>query len=120
MKRSTDRILTTHVGSIVRPAALRELSARGVRVLVAGDRLRLRGPDHVLTAELTESLRRHKTEILEVARRCPTCCECGAAIDPDEPEAWWGTSRVHLSCGKAAWRREWRGELADAPAAAAH
>src|SRR6478609_5936945 len=27
MKRSLDRILTTHVGSIVRPAALRELSA---------------------------------------------------------------------------------------------
>src|SRR3954465_2015643 len=27
MKRSTDRILTTHVGSIVRPPALRELSA---------------------------------------------------------------------------------------------
>ena len=27
MKRSTDRILTTHVGSIVRPQALRELSA---------------------------------------------------------------------------------------------
>ena len=27
MKRSLDRILTTHVGSIVRPAALRDLSA---------------------------------------------------------------------------------------------
>ena len=29
MKRSTDRILTTHVGSLIRPAALREfLSAK--------------------------------------------------------------------------------------------
>ncbi len=27
MKRSTDRILTTHVGSLIRPAALREFLA---------------------------------------------------------------------------------------------
>jgi hypothetical protein len=98
-------------------AALRELSARGIRVRVTGDRLRLRGPEDVLTAELTESLRRHKTEILEAARRCPTCGECGALIGPDEPECWWGVDRVHLDCGKAAWRREWKGEVlpADAP-----
>ena len=103
-------------------AALRELSARGIRVVVIGDRLRLRGPDHVLTAELTEHLRQHKTQILEAARRCPTCCECGAAIGPDEPECWWGVARVHIDCGRCAWAREWRGETlpADTPCAMVH
>lgn len=101
-------------------AALRELSARGIQVWVTGDRLRLRGPDHALTAEFTEHLRQHKTEILEVARRCPTCAECGAVISPDEPKAWWGVDRVHVDCGKAAWGREWRGDAAPASAKAIH
>jgi hypothetical protein len=87
-------------------AALRELSARGIRVVVIGDRLRLRGPEDVLTSDLTESLRQHKAEILEAARLCPTCPECGAAIGPDDAECWWGLDGVHRSCGEAAWRRE--------------
>ena len=31
MKRSVDRILTTHVGSLIRPAALRELGATAAK-----------------------------------------------------------------------------------------
>jgi hypothetical protein len=47
----------------------------------------------------------------------PVCVECGVAIVG--PTAWWGGEPVHLPCGKAAWRRAWRGEAlpADAPAA---
>ena len=103
-------------------AALRELSARGIRVVVIGDRLRLRGPEDVLTSDLTESLRQHKAEILEAARLCPTCPECGAAIGPDEPECWWGVARVHIECGRCAWAREWRRETlpADTPCAMVH
>jgi hypothetical protein len=102
-----------------RRAALQELSALGIRVVATGDRLSLRGPDHVLTAELTERLRQRKREILEAARHCPTCCKCGAAIGPADPECWWGVDRVHLDCGKRASAREWQGEVlpADAPAA---
>jgi tubulysin polyketide synthase-like protein len=98
-------------------ALLRDLSARGIRVVVRGDRLSLRGPGDVLTAELTQHLRQHKTEILEAARRCPTCCECGAVIGPADPECWWGLDRVHLDCGKRASAREWQGEVlpTDAP-----
>lgn len=48
------------------------------------------------------------------------CAECGDPIAPDEPECWWGLDRVHLSCGKNAWRREWKGEAPPAEAAAAH
>jgi hypothetical protein len=91
-------------------ALLRELSARGIRVVVQGDRVSLRGPGNVLKAELTDRLRQHKSEILEAVRHCPICIECGAAISPDEPETWWGASRVHLACGKAAWAREWKRE----------
>lgn len=85
---------------------LRELDARGIRVVLQGERVSLRGPGDVLTAELTEHLRQHKPEILEAARRCPKCAECGAVICPSEPECWWGLDRVHLACGKAAWQRE--------------
>jgi hypothetical protein len=37
----------------------------------------------------------------------------------DDPECWWGLDRVHLSCGKNAWRREWKDQAppAEAPAA---
>ena len=97
---------------------LRELETRGIRVVVRGDRLSLRGPESLLTQELTEHLRKHKPAILEAARRCPTCAECGAAIV--EPVAtWWGGSAAHYACGEAAWAREWRGEVlpADTPAA---
>ena len=61
---------------------LRELDARGIRVVLQGDRVSLRGPGDVLTAELTEHLRQHKPEILEAARRCPKCAECDAVICP--------------------------------------
>jgi hypothetical protein len=98
-------------------ALLRELSARGIRVSVLGDSVSLRGPGGALTAQLTEHLRQHKGEIVEAARRCPTCSECGAAIV--EPSAWWGGEPVHVECGNAAWRCEWKGEVlaADAPGA---
>jgi hypothetical protein len=87
---------------------LRELDARGIRVVARGDRISLRGPETLLTQDVTERLRQHKAAIIAAARRCPTCVECGAAIGPDEPEAWWGLDRVHLDCGKTAWAREWR------------
>lgn len=95
---------------------LSEFSARGVRIVVRGDRLSLRGPENVLTQSLTHRLRERKPEILEAARCCPTCCDCGAVIGPDEPETWWGLDRVHLDCGEAAWRRVWRGESLPADA----
>jgi hypothetical protein len=92
-------------------AALRELAARGIRVVLQGDgRVSLRAPESALTAEFIERLRQHKREIFEAARNFPKCPECGAAIFPDEPETWWGLDRVHLDCGKAAWRREWHGD----------
>jgi hypothetical protein len=99
---------------------LRELSARGVRVLVRGERLSLRGPEDVLTTDFTQRLRQHRPAILEAARHCPKCIECGAAIF--EPTAWWGGEPVHRDCGEAAWRRGWQGETlaADAPYAMVH
>jgi hypothetical protein len=101
-----------------RRAVLQELWALGIRVVATGDRLCLRGPDHVLTAELTEHLRQLKPEILEAVRHSPKCCECGAAIGPADPECWWGLDRVHLDCGKRASARERQGEVlpTDAPA----
>ena len=100
-----------------RRAVLQELSALGIRAVATGDRLRLRGPDHVLTAALTEHLRQLKPEILAAVRHCPTCCECGATIGPADTECWWGLDRVHLDCGKRASAREWQGEVlpTDAP-----
>jgi hypothetical protein len=89
-------------------ALLRELSERGIQVVVRGDRVTLRGPEGALNQELTERMRQHKPAILGAARRCSTCRECGAVITPDEPATWWGPDRVHLACGKAAWDREWR------------
>ena len=85
------------------------LSARGVRVLVRGERLSLRGPEDVLTTDVTQRLRQHRPAILEAARGCPKCIECGAAIF--EPTAWWDGKPVHRDCGEAAWRREWQGEV---------
>jgi hypothetical protein len=101
---------------------LRELSARGIRVVVRGDRISLRGSEMLLTQDLTERLRQHKPAILEAARRCPTCVECGAAIAPGEAECWWGVARVHVDCGRRAWARQWKGEAlpADTPCAMAH
>jgi TubC N-terminal docking domain len=100
---------------------LRELERRGIRVVVRGDRLSLRGLETMLTQELTERLRQDKPAIVEAARRCPSCLECGAAIVPAEPECWWGLDRVHVACGKAAWAREWQGDAVllniDQPAA---
>jgi hypothetical protein len=87
---------------------LRDLAQRGIRVLVRGDRLSLRGPEDVLTPDLTEHLKQHKPQILEAVRQRPTCCECGAAIL--ELPAWWGGDPVHLHCGRRAWAREWKGE----------
>jgi hypothetical protein len=92
-------------------AALRELAARGIRVVLQGDKVTLRATaGGGLTPELVERLRGKKAEIFEAARNFPKCPECGAAIFPDEPETWWGLDRVHLDCGKAAWRREWHGD----------
>jgi tubulysin polyketide synthase-like protein len=101
---------------------LRELSARGIRVIVCGNRLSLRGPETCLTRELTERLRQYKPQILEAAGRCPKCSECGAVIAPGEPECWWGRDRVHGDCGKRAWAREWSGKAAagDTPCAMVH
>ena len=87
-------------------------------MVVRGDRLSIRGPEDVLTADVTERLRQHKTEILEAAGRCPICIECGAAI-AEPVTTWWGSSPVHYACGEAAWAREWRGETLPADAAAA-
>jgi hypothetical protein len=99
---------------------LRELSRRGIRVVVRGDRVLLRGSEMLLTQDLTERVRQHKPQILEAVRHRPTCCECGAAIL--EPPAWWGGDPVHLDCGRRAWEREWKGEAlpADTPCAMAH
>ena len=89
-------------------ALLRELDARGIRVVVQGDKVSLRGPGDVLTAELTEHLRQHKPEILEAARRCPTCGECGAVIGSSEPRlggAWTAcTSAAARPLGNASGR----------------
>lgn len=82
----------------------------------------MRGPGEVLTAELTNFLRQHKPALVEAARHCPACVECGAAIGPDDPECWWGVARVHGDCGRRAWARQWKGEAlpADTPCAMAH
>jgi len=75
-----------------------------------------------MVRRLTDSGVPKTPEIAKEAEKVPPppCVECGDPIASDEPECWWGLHRVHLDCGKAAWRREWRGELADAPGAAAH
>jgi TubC N-terminal docking domain len=84
---------------------LRELEARGIRLVVRGDLLSLRGPENLLRQELTERLREHKPAILEAIRHQPACCECGALLL--EPSTWWGGEPCHRDCGEAAWRREW-------------
>jgi hypothetical protein len=35
----------------------------------------------------------------------PLCCECGLPID-ERLETWWGSERVHRSCGETAFQRE--------------
>ena len=102
-------------------ALLRELQTRGIRVVARGDRLSLRGPESLLTEELTERLRQRKAEIIAAAPQCETCTECGALI-VEPVTAWWGGEPVHRDCGEAAWRREWQGETpaADAPYAMVH
>jgi TubC N-terminal docking domain len=87
---------------------LRGCMKRGVGFVLQGDRLRIRDPGGILTQKEIESLRTQKSAIIAVARRLPSCSECGPIVGPDEPECWWGLSRVHLECGKAAWEREWR------------
>ena len=88
-------------------AILRELETLGIRVVLQGDKVRLRGPTDALKPDFTERLRHYKTEIAEAIRACPVCVECGAAIT--EPvNTWWGGEPVHYACGEAAWRREWR------------
>jgi hypothetical protein len=84
---------------------LRELETRGIRVVVRGDRLSLRGPESLLRQEVTDRLREHKPAIIEAVRHQPACCECGAVIV--EPTAWWGGEPCHRDCGDAASRREW-------------
>ena len=49
-------------------ALLDELRNRGVRITVEGENLRCRGPKSALTPELCEKLRRHKADLLQIAR----------------------------------------------------
>jgi hypothetical protein len=86
---------------------VRQIAAAGGRVWLNGESVRVaaNGP---LPNAIIEQLRRNKLEVIEALRRLPVCAECGAVISPDEPEAWWGLTRVHLDCGKAAWQRVWK------------
>jgi hypothetical protein len=87
----------------------RRITDGGARVWLDGESIHIRGGRPLANA-LIEQLRRNKLEVIEALRRLPVCAECGAAISPDEPEAWWGLNRVHLDCGKAAWQRVWKNE----------
>lgn len=87
----------------------RQITDAGARVWLDGESIRIRG-GRALPNAIIEQLRRNKLEVIEALRRLPVCAECGAAISPDEPEAWWGLNRVHLDCGKAAWQRVWKTE----------
>ena len=73
-----------------------------------------------LVRRLTEDSASKAPKVAKKAKEVPTvrCVECGDLIGSAEPECWWGLDRVHLSCGRRAWAREWRGEAlpADAPA----
>jgi hypothetical protein len=48
---------------------LSDLQARGVRLQVSGERLRIEAPSGVLTPELREILAAHKAELLGILRR---------------------------------------------------
>jgi hypothetical protein len=90
------------------PAALvRDLTARGVRFAVNGDRLRVSDPGEVVTPELVEELRAVKPEVMALVSRRPACVECGRII-AEEPTSWWGGDPVHPDCGERAWRRAWQ------------
>jgi hypothetical protein len=68
---------------------------------------------------LNEQTRESKNTAKETSEDpLPRCIECGHLITLDEPETWWGTERVHFTCGRRAWLRECRGEALpdDAPA----
>ena len=51
---------------------LTELRSRHVQVSAAGGKLRLEGPDSAITDDLTELVRTHKPELLEVLARQPS------------------------------------------------
>jgi hypothetical protein len=69
------------------PELLADLRARGIRVRVVGDRLRL-APLEVLTPELLEVVRQHKPELLRLLAgrhevSTPAACSwCGGALAP--------------------------------------
>jgi hypothetical protein len=93
------------------------------QIAVAGGHIWLKGEHVRITAAgplpngIVEGLRKHKAAVVEVLRLLPACCECGAKI-PDCVTAWWGGQPVHVDCGEAAWRREWKGEVPPADASA--
>ena len=67
---------------------------------------------------LNEPTREAEKATKETKKVPPSICvECGDAIGSSELECWWGLDRVHVACGKAAWRREWKGEVLPAEAA---
>ena len=77
-----------------------------------------------MVRELTEANVPEPPKVAKKAKEVPAtrCIECGHSIGQADPECWWGLDRVHLACGQAAWRREWRGAVpaVDAPAEEAH
>ena len=86
-------------------AIVEELERLGVELRVAGGDLEYEGPEEVITPELLNRLRRHKTELVRLLTRdnasrialglAPAMCELRAA-------GWMHKER----CGKTIWQSQ--------------
>lgn len=72
----------------MRPSVLAaELRDQGLELYPAGDRIRLRGPEELLTAEVQERIRENKPALLRYLRMQRECDRLRKRIESAAPEA---------------------------------
>jgi len=70
---------------------LRDMAARGITLIPNGDRLDVEAPDDLLTADLLDSLRAHKPELLAILTEPGRCSVCHDRMDLQDKarDCWW-------------------------------
>ena len=82
---------------------LRQLRSSGIRVAVKGDKLDLEGPCNVLTADLVETVRTSKMELIRLLR--------GKRHAAQRPTCWWPPEAAKA----ISWFRDNRNRLPSSP-----